>query len=125
VLINQAPHQLDLLQWIFGVPEKVYAKCFNGKYHSIEVEDEVHAFFQYGGSLLCTFIASTGEYPGDNRLEIYGEKGQLIVDDTTFLYNEFSDEISRYTFDTANEDSAIGVSLTNERYVISLTIRQY
>ena len=109
VLINQAPHQLDLLQWIFGVPEKVYAKCINGKHHRIEVEDEVHAIFEYGDSLLCTFIASTGEYPGENKLEIYGDRGRIIVSDTTFTYIELSDAISLFTFESEADKSPVEV----------------
>jgi len=100
VLLNQAPHQLDLLQWIFGMPQKVYAKCISGKYHSIEVEDEVHALFEYDDSLLCTFIASTGEYPGENKLEIYGDRGRIIASDTTLILEEFTDAISLVTFDS-------------------------
>lgn len=92
VLLNQAPHQLDLLQWIFGMPKKVYAKCAFGKYHDIEVEDEVHAFFEYNNNMICSFIASTGERFGKNCLEIYGDKGKIVADDNHFVFSELSKE---------------------------------
>ena len=113
VLLNQAPHQLDLLQWIFGMPQRVYARCVGGKYHRIEVEDEVHALFAFDDSLLCTFIASTGEYPGENKLEIYGDKGEIIAGDAAFVYREFSDAISRFTYDSPPDHGSVEI-MTHE-----------
>lgn len=80
LLINQCPHNLDLLQWIMGMPAKVHSFVKFGKYYDIEVEDEVTAFFEYENGLSGTFIASTGETPGTNRLEIAGDMGNLIVE---------------------------------------------
>ncbi len=81
VLLNQCPHQLDLMQWLFGMPESVSASVKFGKYHDIEVEDEVNAYLEYADGKVGNFIASTGEAPGTNRLEITAEKGRLVFED--------------------------------------------
>ena len=80
LLINQCPHNLDLLQWFVGLPVRVTAHLSLGKYHPIEVEDEVNAFLEYGNGATGVFSASTGEAPGTNRLEIAGEKGKLVLE---------------------------------------------
>ncbi len=92
VLMNQAPHQLDLFQWFCGMPVKVRGFCALGKRHNIEVEDEVTAYMEYENGATGTFISSTCEAPGTNRLEITGENGRLILEDDeiTFKRNEVS-----------------------------------
>ncbi|MDR0463551.1 MAG: Gfo/Idh/MocA family oxidoreductase [Treponema sp.] len=80
VLLNQCPHQLDLFQWICGMPDKVRAFCHNGKWHNIEVEDDVTAYLEYPNGATGTFITSTGEAPGTNRLEISLEKGKIVCE---------------------------------------------
>jgi len=86
VLLNQCPHQLDLFQWLFGMPRRIRAFCHFGKYHRIEVEDEVTAYLEYDNGLTGVFIASTGEAPGANRLEIAGDNGRLIVENNTLTF---------------------------------------
>jgi predicted dehydrogenase len=90
VLLNQCPHNLDLLQWLTGMPVRVRAHCHLGKYHEIEVEDEVTAYFEYKNGATGVFITSTGEAPGTNRLEIAGERGKLVSEGgkLTFTRNE-------------------------------------
>lgn len=85
VLLNQCVHNLDLFQWLFGRPRLVRAHCAFGRYHDIEVEDDVTAFFEYRGGAHATFITSTGEAPGTNRLEIVAEGGQIIFEPNTVL----------------------------------------
>lgn len=80
VLLNQAPHNLDLWQWIFGMPDEVYAVCSEGKYHHIEVEDEAQIIGFYQNGATASFITSTGEYPGTNRLEITGSRGRMVIE---------------------------------------------
>lgn len=80
VLLNQCPHNLDMLQWITGMPQKVHAFLGIGKYHDIEVEDEVTAYFEYPNGATGLFITSTGEAPGTNRLEIAGDRGRIVYD---------------------------------------------
>lgn len=90
VLINQCPHNLDLFQWFVGMPSKVHAIVGLGKYHRIEVEDDVTAMMSFDNGATGVFITSTGEAPGTNRLEICGDNGRLVVDDwkMTFDKNE-------------------------------------
>jgi predicted dehydrogenase len=90
VLLNQAPHNLDLFQWICGMPNKVRATCHLGKRHTIEVEDEVMAYLEYPNGCTGVFITSTGETPGTNRFEIAAEKGKLVLEDgqLAFTRNE-------------------------------------
>ncbi len=80
VLLNQCPHQLDLWQWIFGMPKKLRAFCEIGRYHNIEVEDDVTCYMEYENNCKGVFITTTGEAPGTNRLEVTGERGKLIYD---------------------------------------------
>ncbi|MBE6917522.1 MAG: Gfo/Idh/MocA family oxidoreductase [Ruminococcaceae bacterium] len=81
VLLNQCPHQLDLWQWMFGMPKSIRAKCAVGKYHNIEVEDDVTITAEYENGATATFITSTGEYPGCNHLIITGDRGKIVVED--------------------------------------------
>ena len=92
-LINQNPHQLDLWQWMFGMPDKITAFASFGKYYDIEVEDDVTAYFEYENGTTGTYITSTGEFPGTNRLEIACDMGKLIVEKTgmTFYRNVISE----------------------------------
>ncbi len=80
VLLNQAPHNLDLWQWICGMPKSVTAFCDVAKYHNIEVEDDVTIFTRYANGATGVFMTSTGEYPGTNRLEISGDLGKIVLE---------------------------------------------
>jgi len=80
VLLNQAPHNLDLWQWICGMPVSVRAFCGFGRWHDIEVEDDVTAYVEYANGATGTFITCTGETPGTNRFEISMDGGQLVYE---------------------------------------------
>ena len=80
VLLNQCPHNLDLWQWICGMPAKISAHLHFGKWHDIEVEDDVTAYVEYPNGATGTFITTTGDVPGTNRFEITCEKGKIIAD---------------------------------------------
>jgi predicted dehydrogenase len=80
VLMNQCPHNLDLLSWWFGLPKRVVAHCRFGRYHDIEVEDDVTAYLEYPNGATGVFITTTGEAPGTNRLEVDGDRGKLVVE---------------------------------------------
>ena len=80
VLLNQCPHQLDLLQWICGLPVMVQAFVHEGKWHDIEVEDDVTAYLEFESGATGVFIASTGDLPGTNRLEITCDRGKLVCE---------------------------------------------
>ncbi len=86
VLLNQAPHNLDLWQWICGMPKSITAFCDVAKYHNIEVEDDVTIFARYQNGATGTFITSTGEYPGTNRLEISGSRGKIIIENKKLMF---------------------------------------
>jgi len=80
MLVNQLPHDLDLFQWIFGLPARVRALCPLGKYHdNIEVEDEVNAIFEFADGATATLVACTGECPGIDTREIVGEWGRVVL----------------------------------------------
>ena len=81
VLLNQCPHNLDLWQWICGMPERVRAFLSYGKYPDIEVEDDVTAYVEYPNGATGVFITSTGDAPGTNRFEITGDRGKLVAED--------------------------------------------
>ncbi|CZQ83941.1 Predicted dehydrogenase [Trichococcus flocculiformis] len=85
VLVNQAPHQLDLLQWICGKPEKVYAKLQYGAGRNIVVENEVNALLDFGNGATGSFITCTNDIVGTDRFEIFGTKGKIIVEDSKKL----------------------------------------
>ena len=80
VLLNQCPHQLDLLQWLCGLPQRVRAFTHEGKWHDIEVEDDVTCYMEFENGATGVFIASTGDAPGENRLEILGSGGRLLIE---------------------------------------------
>ena len=86
-LINQNPHQLDLWQWLFGMPDRVFAKVSFGKYYNIEVEDDVMAYFEYDNGTTGEYITSTGEAPGTNRLEIACDMGRVVIEKNKIIFN--------------------------------------
>jgi predicted dehydrogenase len=86
VLMNQCPHNLDLFQWLFGMPDRVRGFCQFGRFHQVEVEDDVTAVFLYDSGTTATFVTSTGEAPGRNVLEISAENGRLTVTDGTKIH---------------------------------------
>ena len=97
VLLNQSPHNLDLWQWICGMPQRVRAYCGFGKYHNIEVEDDVTAFVQYPNGATGTFITSTGEAPGTQSLEIVGDKGKVLWADGKLTFWQTRVPVSEWT----------------------------
>ncbi|MFT3787131.1 MAG: Gfo/Idh/MocA family oxidoreductase [Tepidisphaeraceae bacterium] len=88
VLINQCPHNLDLIQWITGIsPSRVTAIATVGKTHPIEVEDDVSAILEYPNGATGHFVTTTGEAPGTNRLEIAGDRGKMIAEDGKLTFH--------------------------------------
>lgn len=96
VLLNQCPHNLDLFQWIFGLPTRVHGFCTFGRYHDIEVEDDVTAYFEMRGGAHATFITSTGEAPGSNRLEIAAERGRVVLENGVLRFTRNAVGMSDY-----------------------------
>lgn len=87
VLLNQCPHNLDLYRWLVGLPKKVHGFVSLGKYHDIEVEDEVTAYFEHENGMVGHFITTTGEAPGTNRLELVGENGKVVYENGILTFH--------------------------------------
>ena len=98
VLINQCPHNLDLWQWICGMPCSVRASCHEGKWHDIEVEDDVTIYAEYPNGATGVFITTTGEPAGANRLEITLDKAKLLSENGKLMITEF--ESAQHHIDT-------------------------
>lgn len=98
VLLNQCPHNLDLLQWICGMPCKVQAFCHEGKWHNIEVEDDVTAYMEFANGATGVFVTSTGDAPGTNRLEIDLERAKLVSEDGKLMMYELEVSEREYCF---------------------------
>ncbi len=106
VLLNQAMHHLDLYQWFFGMPQRVTGFAGLGKYHHIEVEDEVTAYFEYANGAIGHFLTSTAESPGTNRLEIVGDSGKLVYENERItLYRNRHSTAERIAQGERSEDA--------------------
>ena len=90
VLLNQCLHNLDAMQWLLGMPVRMRGFCQLGRFHDIEVEDNVSAYLEYPNGATGTFVSSTGEAPGTNRFEIVGTRGKVVLerDHISFTRNE-------------------------------------
>jgi len=97
VLLNQCPHNLDLFQWMFGMPTSIRAFCKFGRYHDIEVEDDVTAYCEFANGATGVFITSTGEAPGTNRLEIAAERGRLVYENDTISFTRNEVPMSEFS----------------------------
>ncbi|MSU70156.1 MAG: Gfo/Idh/MocA family oxidoreductase [Opitutaceae bacterium] len=97
VLLNQGLHNLDLLQWLFGMPKRVRAHCGFGRYHDIEVEDEVTAYLEFASGATGVLITSTGEAPGTNRLEIAAERGKVVYENDTLVFSRNQTPMSEFS----------------------------
>lgn len=96
VLLNQCPHNLDLIQWICGMPVKVQAFCHEGKWHDIEVEDDVTAYLEYPNGATGVFITTTGDAPGTNRFEITGDLGKLVCENDKLTFYKLKQGITEH-----------------------------
>ncbi|MBQ2392162.1 MAG: Gfo/Idh/MocA family oxidoreductase [Clostridia bacterium] len=101
VLLNQCPHQLDLWQWICGMPVKVDAHLHFGKWHDIEVEDDVSAYVEYANGATGVFITTTGDAHGSNRFEIQMDGAKFVVENDKLTMEEY--EMSEPEFSKTNE----------------------
>ena len=86
VLLNQCLHQLDMLQWLCGMPSRVRGFCQLGRFHNIEVEDNVTCYLEWANGATGVFISSTGEAPGTNRFEIVGTRGKLVLENNQLAF---------------------------------------
>lgn len=116
VLINQCPHNIDILQWIVGMPSKVTAHCYYGKYHDIEVEDDVSAFFEFPGGATGALFTSTGENPGTNRLELSCDKAKIVIENGKLSMWKYNLSEKEYR-DFSSEDYKSKVSYVFSEYI--------
>lgn len=116
VLLNQCPHNLDLWQWIFGMPKSITAKCSVGKYHDIEVEDDVTITAEYENGASACFITTTGEFPGTNRLEISGDRGKVVIEGKEMTFYKL--EIPERTVNATSKKSFDKIPFTVEKTVV-------
>lgn len=97
VLLNQCPHNLDLFQWFFGMPEKVHAIAGLARWHDIEVEDDVTAMMEFDSGATGVFVSNTIEGPGTDRLEICGEHGRILVQEEKIILSKYKESILEYS----------------------------
>jgi predicted dehydrogenase len=90
VLLNQCLHQLDMMQWLCGMPARVRGFCQLGKFHNIEVEDNITTYWEWADGATGVFVSSTGEAPGTNRFELVGTRGKVVLENNklTFTRND-------------------------------------
>jgi predicted dehydrogenase len=86
VLLNQCLHNLDVFQWLCGMPARARGFCQLGRFHQIEVEDNVTAYLEWANGATGAFISSTGEAPGTNRFEIVGTRGTLVLENNKLTF---------------------------------------
>lgn len=106
VLLNQAPHNLDLWQWICGMPKSITAFCDIAKYHDIEVEDDATIYARYENGATGTFMTATGEYPGTNRLEIAGERGKIVLEEGVLKWWKLPESERKARFSSQSDSPA-------------------
>ena len=105
VLLNQCPHNLDILQWICGNPIRVQGFCHEGRFHDIEVEDDVTAYLEWENGATGTFITSTGDAPGINRLEISLEEALIVCENGNIRIGELMQEMGGREADYRREST--------------------
>src|SRR5215207_2963029 len=87
VLINQAIHSIDLLQWLMGPAMEVNAYTGLLAHERIEVEDTAVAILRFDGGALGTIVATTAAYPGlTARIAVHGDKGSAVIDADELVY---------------------------------------
>jgi predicted dehydrogenase len=97
VLLNQCLHQLDMLQWLCGMPSRVRGFCQLGRFHNIEVEDNVTCYLEWANGATGVFISSTGEAPGTNRFEIVGTRGKLVLENNKLTFTRNDADMIEYS----------------------------
>lgn len=105
VLLNQCPHNLDLICWLLGPPSRVMAHVALGKHHHIEVEDEVSAYMEWANGATGLFCTSTGESPGTDRLEIAGDRGKVVIEGGKLIFTQTNQSVAEFCRTT---DEAFG-----------------
>jgi predicted dehydrogenase len=117
VLINQGQHILDIWQWLFGMPESVSANICFGKYNNIMVDDEATIYMQYPNHMSAVFILTTGEAVCEERLEIVGTKGKLLLQNNHLKIWKYEKEIEEYSKSAiVTDEKDLKIELTEEDF---------
>jgi predicted dehydrogenase len=123
-MLNQNPHYLDMWQWFFGLPQRVYADMQFGRYNDFLVDDAVDIQFSYDNGFHGTFVSATGEAPGVNRLEIWGTKGKLTIEDGAVLTLDVN-ELSTVEFGKVNTEKFASIPHTLRKIELEKTENPY
>ena len=99
VLINQAPHYLDLFTWLGGLPRRIIGQT-RTRLHDIEVEDEAFATLEYANGAHGYLYASTTEAPNHNMMEICGDRGKLVLHGSSLKVFGLDQSIRSFTKET-------------------------
>jgi predicted dehydrogenase len=97
VLLNQCLHQLDMLQWLCGMPQRVRGFCQLGRFHNIEVEDNITTYLEWKNRATGVFISSTGEAPGTNRFELCGTRGKIVLENNRLLFTRNESDMIEFS----------------------------
>jgi len=97
VLLNQCLHNLDMMQWLVGMPKRVRGFCQLGRFHQIEVEDSVTAYLEWANGATGVFLSSTGEAPGTNRFEIVGTRGRLVMENNKLAFTRNEHDMLKFS----------------------------
>ncbi|MDR6549227.1 Gfo/Idh/MocA family oxidoreductase [Paenibacillus qinlingensis] len=128
ILTNQCPHTLDMYQWLFGLPAMISGHAHIGKYHDIEVEDEVTAYLEHANGMIGHLIVTTAELPGTNRLEIVGDLGKLLLENGKLLYYKYPQSMLTFTRETEQQfasweiepiEVAVGTSVPSGHAIVT------
>ncbi len=112
-LINQGQHILDIWQWLFDMPQSLYADICFGKYNDFKVDDELTIQMRYKNNLTAVFMLTTGEAVHQERLEIVGNKGKILLEDDTLHIYSYSENCDDY-IKTAKVNSRENLSINEE-----------
>ena len=123
MMINQNPHFLDMWNWFFGLPDKIYAAMEFGRYNDFLVDDAVDLQLSYDNGFHGTFISATGEAPGINRLEVWGSKGRLTMEGNKITFAE--NELSTEEFGRVNREKFAKIPHTVHEEVFDLQVNPY
>lgn len=118
VLINQCPHQIDLFQWLGGMPKKVTGYAKVGMKRDINVENDVTAYFEYENGATGVFITSTHDFPGTNRLEIDGDKGKMTIEGDKLTFVEL--KVSETEFNRTNKKFM--PRIPSKKYIVKMSL---
>lgn len=114
MMVNQNPHFLDMWNWYFGLPDKVYASMEFGRYNDFLVDDAIDLQLFYDSGFHGTFISATGEAPGINRLEVWGSKGRLTMEGNRIIFAENQPSIEEFARTNTEKFAKIPHAVTEE-----------